>query len=197
MQSDLNIPGQLGGVSWQNSGLAEACASVLFVREHQRGFGQGVRALNVWPTAGLTTGLAHPDPHNLWTCSLPFQDLSIYAQPSTLWPVIYSFLLQREKIYCKAFCFAPAAPPSLLVYPHFSLFILHSLSLSCIQCQYKFPSFTSLLSPSFFAPLISLPLTTPLSFIPSVFTEGDQWSLKAFLLASLLSCSDMGSSSLS
>lgn len=170
MQSDLNIEGQPCGVSWQDSGQAEAWASVLFVQEHQRGFGQEVRALNVWPTAGLTTRLAHPDPHNLWTCSLPFQDLPIYAQPSTLWPVIYSFLLQREKIYCKAFCSAPTAPPSPPLYPHFSLFIFHSHSR--IQCQDKFPSLTSPLQPFLFAALIPLPLTTPLSFIPSVFTKG-------------------------
>lgn len=124
----------------------------------QREFKQGVWALHVWPTAALTTGLAHPDPHNPRTRSLPFQDLPIYAQPSTLWAVIY-LLLPTPPTGEDILQSVSLRPCPLLVcwFIHNFLCLFCTLSLYCNQCQYKFPSFTLPLSPSIFAKLIPLP----------------------------------------
>lgn len=96
------------------------------------------------PRTGLSIGLVHPDPCNLWTRSPLFQELSIHAQPSTLGTVIYNFLPSNERR-------KPCSPFLSQVYLHFPMFILLLFSSSplffvCVPHN-KYPFLTSLFSP--------------------------------------------------
>lgn len=125
-------------------------------KSSQRGFKQGVWALHVWPTAALTTGLAHPHPHNPRTRSLPFQDLPIYAQPSTLWAVIYRFFPPPMGEDILQSILLRPCPLLVCWFIHYFLCLFSTLSLSQ-SVSVQIPFFHPLLSPSIFAKLIPLP----------------------------------------
>lgn len=134
------------------------------------------------PRTGLSIGLVHPDPRNLWTRSPLFHELSIHAQPSTLGTVIYNFLPSNDR---RKPCLSLTPQVIFTFQCLFCSFSLHLPSFFCASQQIPF-SHLSIFTICLFIPL---PLTTPvfLSFVPPDFSKGDQWSLEAFLPGSLLS----------